>query len=106
MKLQIRESFVSHNTRALTFVSWRKLEITSREDLFVSLEELYSYYFCFLERDENIFLLFVVFKERGAKISLFGFLEENSHQESFHLERERNKIIKKNIFILIEAVYG
>ena len=76
MKLQIWESFVSHSIRALTLVSQRKLGITSRNDLFVSLEELYSYFFLFpREKRKHISSLCGFQGERSQNISLWFFRE-------------------------------
>ena len=82
MELRIREPFVYHSTRTLIFVSWRKLGITSRDDLFVFLEELYSYS-CFLEREGNIFLL-----EKPKYLSLW-FFRERILTERVFTQRER-----------------
>ena len=53
--------------------------------------------FCFLEKEENIFLLFVIFKEREVKIFLSDFLGREFSQKEFS-ERER---IKKKNFLFI-----
>ena len=98
MELRIWEPFVSHSTRTLTFVSWRKLGITSRNDLFVFFRRIIFLLFCFPKRGENIFLLFVIFRERWAKISLCGFSREDYHRESFHSERWLKKTF---LFIFI-----
>ena len=66
------------NTRTIHFSHHKSLNLRLTEKTrnnfkrgpFVSLEGLYSYSFCFLEREENIFPLFVVFREREVKISL------------------------------------
>ena len=78
--------------RALTFFSQRKLGITSRDDLFVFLRRIIFLLFRFSEREENIFILFVVFREREAKISL------KLSWDSFFTERERE--LKKNFLFL------
>ena len=53
--------------------------------------------FCFLEKEENIFLLFVIFKEREVKIFLSDFLGREFSQKEFS-ERERE--LKKKTFYL------
>ena len=89
--------FSQHKSLNLRFTE--KTRNNFKRGPFVSLEELYSYSFCFLEREENIFPLFVVFREREVKISLSGFQGENSHRERFHLERGK----KTYLFIYLNS---
>ena len=86
------------NTRTIHFSHHKSLNLRLIEKTrnnfkrgpFVSLEELYSYSFCFLEREENIFPLFVVFREREVKISLWFFRERILIEKDF-TQREGKK---------------
>ena len=98
MKLQIWESFLFHGTRALTFVSWRKLGITSRDDLFVSLEELY--YFSFISREKKKCILHFHFSRKKRKHIISLVFQE----ERLLTERIKNK--KTFFLFLIVVVSG
>ena len=86
MKLRIRESFFFHSTGALTFVSWRKLGITSRDDLFVSLEELC--YFLFISREKRKCILHFHFSRKKRK-HILSLVFQGKRRETSHIENKK-----------------
>ena len=89
IELRIWEPFISHSIRALTFISQRKTRNNFKRGSFYFFRRIIFLHFCFPEREENIFILFVFFRERSQNISLF-------FRERILIERD---FIKKIIYI-------